>query len=219
MGQVEGVVLGASQFECFLCRPSDELVYARSLDSYALCGLGPIVPAYSVVASMNHIGSASDALKEAPGLLSFAHNIRSTLTERFGSCVMTEHGRVPVCVDISGMTDVHCYHAHFLLFPAAPPVEDRAAHYFAKIFSASTLLEALSVAAEFEDYFLVSDSGHSYKVMTRPTKVIRQFSRLLISDALGCPERANWRKFPERERASASAQELRSAFPGNGVQS
>jgi hypothetical protein len=202
--------LTGSNEHCFLCAPETALVYELNGTGIALCGLGPLVAGYSLVATRSHIRSVADAmLGEAPDFLSFAVGIRRKLSERFGSCLMTEHGRVPVCVDISGTTDPHCYHAHFLLFPAAPPIEDRARGHFAKAEEAHALSDAMQLAAQHEEYFLFSPSTDRFLVLTRPGKLVRQFARFLVADALGASDLANWRRFPSFDEAANQAAELK----------
>jgi hypothetical protein len=195
---------------CFLCNPDSEVVYYRDKTSIALCGLGPLVKGYSLVAARNHVHSAADAaLDECVGLLEGLSAVRRHLSHRFGSCLVTEHGRVPVCVNVSGTTDPHCYHAHFLLFPAAPIVETAVRAPFAVIQEASDLAEALKVASTHEEYFLFSPTDTRFLVLTRPGKLVRQFSRMIVASALGEEKLANWRRFPNRESAVADAVELR----------
>src|SRR5712692_1420988 len=119
---------------CFLCNPETGLVYWNDRTNIALCGLGPIVKGYSVVAPRSHVRSAADAAAgEAVEFLAFASEVRAKLSELYGPCLLTEHGRLPVCVDVSGTTDPHCYHAHFLMFPGVSTLEDKARSYFAHV--------------------------------------------------------------------------------------
>ncbi len=199
--------------ECFLCRPQATLIYDRGGFGFALCGLGPLVDGYSVIGATNHVRSAADLEGDEAGeFLKFVQKVRESLIQRYGSCLMTEHGRLPVCVDVSGSTDPHCYHAHFLLFPGVPSLEAKAREYFAGAETATTLEEALAAARSHEEYFLFSPSPQRFVVMTRPGKLMRQFARYLVADALGRPELANWRKFPALETALGEAQVLRSIF-------
>lgn len=198
---------------CFLCNPDADLVYQSDCTSLALCGLGPIVKGYSVVATRRHIGSAADAAAgEATEFPTFASDIRSKLAGLYGQCLVTEHGRLPVCVDVSGTTDPHCYHAHFLMFPGAPAVEATARSYFRKAEYASSLEEALEIARSHKEYFLVSPDPQRFVIMTRPGRLIRQFARLLVAESLGYPELANWRHHSLREDAALTAAELRGLF-------
>jgi diadenosine tetraphosphate (Ap4A) HIT family hydrolase len=201
--------IGSDQ-RCFLCSPDPALVYASDGSGIALCGLGPLVTGYSLVATRKHVRSAADAmLGEAPDFLSFAVGIRRKLSARFGSCLMTEHGRVHTCIDVSGTTDPHCYHAHFLLFPAAPRIEDQALEHFAKAEEAPTLIDAMRFAAQHEEYFFFSPSPDRFLVLTRPGKLVRQFARFLVADALDASDLANWRRFPSFDEAANQAAELK----------
>jgi hypothetical protein len=143
------------------------------------------------------------------GFVVFANEIRSLLTEAHGSCLITEHGRLPVCLDITRATEPHCFHAHLLMFPGVPAIEDSARPYFAKIELARNLIEALHLARRHREYYLLSPDPGRFLVMTRPGRIIRQFSRFLVAQTLGRPELANWRRFSDRERALSSAIVLR----------
>lgn len=198
---------------CFLCSPDADLMYWSNRTSLALCGLGPIVKGYSVVAPRLHIRSAADAAAgEVSEFLAFASDVRAKLSKLYGQCLLTEHGRLPVCIDISGTTDPHYYHAHFLMFPGVPALEDKASSYFARVKYASSLAEALEIARVENEYFLLSPDPQRFVVMTRPGRLIRQFARLLVAESLGRPELANWRRYSLREEAVSAAAELRGSF-------
>jgi hypothetical protein len=200
-------------WSCFLCDPDADLVYVSNDAGAALCGLGPVVTGYSVVSTKAHIRSAADAAAgEAPGFAAFASAVRARLSSQFGSCLLTEHGRVPACFDVSRTADPHCYHAHFLLFPAAPPLEPKARTYFARAQQASSLDVALELAASHAEYFLFSQDPSSFLVLTRPGRLIRQFARMLVAESLGRPELANWRRHSMRREAVDTAARLRPLF-------
>lgn len=195
---------------CFLCGPDPELVYSCDETGVAICGLGPIVEGYSVVATRLHVRSMADAATgESPALLDYVARIRQLLTDRYGSCLATEHGRVPVCARTSNPADPHCYHAHFLMLPGSPTVEQTARAYFARAFEAATLQEALTIARLHDEYFLLSPDPSYYVILTHPGRIFRQFSRWLVANALDQPQLADWRRAPMREKAAATATDLR----------
>lgn len=200
------------QQQCFLCNPPNDLVYASSEHGIALCGLGPLSDGYSVVASREHVGSVADLSPRCPEFLQFANHVRSFLSSEFGSCIVTEHGRVPVCVDVSGTSDAHCFHAHLLFFAGVPDITAAAVPYFAKKQQYGTLEEAAAAAKDNSEYFLVSGSPARASVLTRPGRLIRQFARVLVADAIGKPELTNWRTRPQRHQAVAEAARLRAKW-------
>lgn len=202
-----------SASECFLCQPESDLVYHGVAEGFALCGLGPVVDGYSVVATREHIRSTAD-LTDEPGqkFQNFAVDVRSRLIEKFGSCLMTEHGRLPLCADYSGTSEPHCYHAHFLLFPSVIDLEQRARSFFRKTDEFVSLGDALKFAGLAQEYYLFSTTPARFLIMTRPGRIIRQFSRFLVADSLGQPELADWRRHSNRSQASAMAQILRNQF-------
>jgi hypothetical protein len=202
---------------CFLCAPEADLIYASNTSAFALCGLGPIVPGYSLVATTRHTASAADAIAESSELPEFAEQIREILASRHGNCFVTEHGRVPVCFDPSGTSDPHCYHAHFLLFPGVPDIVKAAKPYFAQIREANALKGALELAQQEKEYFLISPSPTEAYIMSRPGRLIRQFARVLVADATGNRDLANWRKYPNRESCVSTAKSLRDLLSGGSA--
>ena len=129
------------------------------------------------------------------------------LEEVHGSCLVTEHGRLPVCVDTM-TSDRHCYHAHFLLFPGAPTVTDKAASYFASVDTAHSLNAALQIARTRKEYFLLSPTPQQFLIMSQQKNIPAQFARLLVATAMGHPSHADWRRHPDRSRAATMARTL-----------
>src|SRR6266478_6964405 len=201
--------------DCFLCTPENDLIYHSDTAAFALCGLGPIVEGYSVVATRNHARSSADLTSvEGKEFQNFAVGVRSKLTSKFDSCLMTEHGRLPVCVDSSGTSEPHCYHAHFLFFPGAGDLGENARSYFRKTDVFDYLSTALESTRSLEEYYLYSPTPSRFLIMTRPGRLIRQFSRYLVAESLGQPELADWRRHPMRSEAVSMAQILRELFVG-----
>ena len=193
---------------CFLCSPPPDLVYRRDSGSIALCGLGPLVRSYSLVATRRHIRSCADAALEEPGFGTSLASVRTMLKDMYGSCLVTEHGRLPVCIDRMA-SDRHCYHAHFLLFPGAPSVAEAAASHFDSVVTADCLDAALGIARMCDEYFLLSPTPQQFIVMSKYKKIPRQFARLLVAAATGHPQNADWRRYPDRRHAVQMASELR----------
>lgn len=195
---------------CFLCRPDESLVFDRSQEGVALCGLGPIVNGYTVVGTSVHVKSAADAVTAGmDGFLEFAESVRAFLTHRYGSCLMTEHGRVPVCTSVRRAHEAHCFHSHFLLFPGCGDVTADALAYCELVTSASNLKEALRCADQLPEYFMVSPSPGTCCVLRGRGLVPRQFARYLVASNLGLPELADWRLEPNYSVASDTASVFR----------
>jgi diadenosine tetraphosphate (Ap4A) HIT family hydrolase len=198
---------------CFLCAPEHELIYLTDQVGLALCGLGPLLEGYSVVATTEHVRSAADnEEKKSAQFVNFATLVRSTLISRFGSCLMTEHGRLPLCINHSGTSEPHCYHAHFLLFPGAKSIEERARSFFRSTQVFDSLKTALESTQNSEEYYLLSPTPTRFLIMTRPGRMMRQFSRFLVAESLGQPELANWRRHANRNDAVSTARNLKALF-------
>ena len=197
---------------CFLCSPDEALVYTRTAAGTALCGLGPIVKDYSVVGTSLHVRSAADALMSGIEFLSFAEEIRTFLIAQHGSCLLTEHGRVPVCAGVPGAHESHCFHAHFLFFPSGPDVMDEVAKQCELFSTANNLTDALVSASNLPDYFLISPDPHNYRVFRSLGRLPRQFARHMVASELGFPELADWRLHAGYSNAKQTAAALRESF-------
>jgi hypothetical protein len=197
---------------CFLCEVPLDLMYTESETAIALCGLGPLVPGYTVVGAKAHVASAADVSSQDQGFLDFAESVRSFLARHYGSCLVTEHGRMPACVGPAGEPDTHCFHAHFLMFPGVALASDSARTYFASCQTFPSTREALESALGVAEYFFISPSAGEASILTRPGRLIPQFARMLVANATGHPELANWRKAPLRDQCLSMATQLRALW-------
>ena len=199
--------------DCFLCSPDQALVYSRTEAGTALCGLGPIVKDYSVVGAPLHVRSAADALKSGiDEFLSFAEEIRTFLIARHGSCLLTEHGRVPLCAGLPGAHESHCFHAHFLFFPRGPEVMGDVAKQCQLFSTANSLSDAVVLADDLPDYFLISPDPHDYRLFRSLGRLPRQFARYMVASNLGFPELADWRLHASYSNAKRAAALLRESY-------
>lgn len=201
---------------CFLCSPSPELVFLESQNFYALAGLGPIVDGYCVIAAKAHSRSMADI---APQLWaerdSFLATIRARLTAMYGSCLVTEHGRMAVCA--ADEHDHHCFHAHFLVFPGAQDVSVLAGSYFAHTVEFPSISAALASGALHPEYLLTSPDRNRLFIHSTPLNAPRQLARFLVAWENGDPHLADWKAWPQRERAISIANTLRAAFAAREI--
>ena len=202
---------------CFLCAPKERLIYYRNSPMFAMGGLGPIVDGYSIIAHEQHIRAMADIPEsDVNSALPFFTHIRRGLFERFGSCVITEHGRMALCTDpAESSDDPHCYHAHLLAFPGAPNPVQYASTYFRQVTEFRALEDALALVRAGDEYFLFSPSEDSFFVMEGGLNVPRQFARQVMAISLKCPHLADWRRNPNWDRTLRIASDLRQQFQGS----
>src|ERR1041385_4497204 len=196
--------------DCFVCSPSPELVFLESRNFYALAGLGPIVDGYCVIAAKSHVKSMADV---PPSMMAergdFLTSVRTKLMAMYGRCLITEHGRMTVC---STEHDHHCFHAHFLVFPGAADISELANSYFSKSREFGSLEECLADGALGPEYFLISSNPSSFLTYSTPLNAPRQLARYLVAWNTGNTHLADWKNWPQRDRAKDIAENLRSAF-------
>jgi hypothetical protein len=198
---------------CFLCDPSRDLVFFTCDDFFALAGLGPVVDGYSVLAARPHLKSMADMPSQlAQKRDALVHVLRDRLSRKYGGCLITEHGRMAVCAEDDNDHEAHCFHAHFLIFPGVHDVTEMASSYFGKVKEFNELGIALSHAAQCEEYVLISPTPKCFRIFSAPLNIPRQLTRFLVAHHANVLHLANWRDQPNRERAEAIADNLRSLF-------
>lgn len=190
---------------CFLCSPSEDLVISRSCDLLLMAGLGPITERYMVLGTTRHSRSFADAYEQSPSIVDDITNLRAKLEAGRAPLLLTEHGRVPMCSDGESYHDMHCFHAHFLLFEGRSAVKPIAARYFLTKYEFGDLETALKMAATLDHYFLLSDNSHKYTIFSDPLNIQRQFFRMIVAHTEGQLELADWKHRPNHDVAIAIA--------------
>jgi hypothetical protein len=147
--------------------------------------------------------------------------VRTWLTDNYGPFLLTEHGRIPICDDegSSSAHDDHCYHAHLLAFQTNLEIDAVIDTYFRRSAHFGDTASALGYAAALETYVSVSQALDSVNVYSGPLNIPRQLTRSLVASRLGTFELSDWRAFPDRPTAIATAARLRPSFAdrfGNG---
>lgn len=200
----------SSREDCFLCRPSAQLLAHVGGECYTMAGLGPVCDCYALVATYQH---GRIQTPDNPVLLKtiaeYCEISQRILSEKFGSCVLAEHGKIPVC-NPNRPAGSHCFHPHFLLFPGAPdPLPEFEDYFSSKGDRFKSLTEAVRHAARLPSYLLGSSRPGQYTVFPIENGLPRQFARLVVADSLGLPELASWLTHPNGEWATRNAEVLR----------
>jgi hypothetical protein len=197
---------------CFLCLPSPELAFLESQNFYALAGLGPIVDGYWL---LYHRGESA---RKINGRRPTGDDPRKELVfsarEKQAHCDVRKlpYNRAWSDDGMYDEHDHHCFHAHLLAFPGANDVSAFADSYFAASQAFSKLDDALAHGAQCDEYLLVSPSTNSFTIFSTPLNVPRQLARYLVAWNTGNAHLADWRAWPQRDRAIAIAEGLRSAL-------
>lgn len=207
-------ILEATRKDCFLCRPATRLLVDVGAESFTMAGIGPQVPCYTIVSTIEHVDQLNDvcAIDE---FASYVERIRSVLVKEFGSCLLTEHGHLPLCT-LANTHTVHCYHPHVLLFPGVSGVQLAAAEQFqAQGVSFDSLSQALKFGRELDQYFLISDDPSSLDVYHAEDGLPRQLARVLVAENVGHIDQASWRNFPDFSKAEQNAAQLKKLLKRN----
>jgi hypothetical protein len=202
------------QASCFLCSPANDLAIADRANFRLIAGLGPIVDNYHIIASHFHTRSMADLATEDPRAIDELVALRTEIEATVGPSLVTEHGRVPVCRDDGDDHELHCHHAHMLVFPGAPGIDAIVSRYYSSSAAFSALHQALYHAANLEAYLLVSPTPSSFIVYSDPLNAPRQLARTAVAYTLNEFNKADWRARPDRGEAARIGRRLRNILGG-----
>jgi hypothetical protein len=195
---------------CFLCNPDRGWVYSQTQDFYAMLGLGPIVEGYSLIGTVAHVPSMLD-LTEAgvDRLVAFTDSIREYLAPHYGDAIITEHGRVPPCVDRDrDGQQAHCFHAHRLVFPISADLTESIRRYGLEIREYASFKDCWRDFSWRGEYLYYERADGSCVAASAPMRTVRQFFRYRLAESLGHPELADWKAYPRLKVVEAAKNRL-----------
>lgn len=193
---------------CFLCQPDPSLVHTTSDSFYAMFALGPLRLGYSLIAAREHVPSMFDLdPAAAEELARFTVAVRRRLWPLFGRVVVTEHGRVPPCLNAFVHThEPHCLHAHRLVFTGVSEMRLGSAALGVRRFA--SYADARKKFRDRGQYLYLEGPDGNCELTSVSGPITRQFFRRLAAAMLGEPELADWRAHPREELMWAAARRL-----------
>jgi hypothetical protein len=197
---------------CFLCNPDQQWVYARTNSFYAMLGLGPIVEGYSLIGTVAHVPSMLDLPEaEVDRLVEFTAQIRERLARDYGKAIITEHGRVPPCVDRDrDGQQAHCFHAHRLVFPVNIDLAASLIKYGFEVDEYYGFKDCWRQFSWKGEYLYYERADGGCLIATAPVRTVRQFFRYKVAETLGHPELADWKEHPRRKVVESALARLSS---------
>jgi len=198
--------------DCFLCRPSANLLGDIGQAGYVVAGLGPLSTGYAVIATHAHLRGLAEAdAAQRVAYAEYAAGIANELAAAYDSCFVVEHGNMAVC-GISEEGRAHCFHPHFLVIPGTAANVEPFLEYFGTSESFDTLADAVSYAADLGQYVLAGQAAGPFHVFFPRGDLPRQFARALVAEQIGVEHLASWRDVPDLPKTVANAEALRKAL-------
>ena len=148
--------------------------------------LGQIVEGYLLIAPKEHyscIGAMPD--KQIDEFIALKEKIGNKLQKAYGPAIFFEHG-------VIGQTVLHA-HMHAIPFPYEKDLFENYAKIFPKYRKLDSLKELKDVWTKEGVYLYYEINTHKYAFFTH---IVPQYARITVANALGVPERANWRAMP-----------------------
>jgi diadenosine tetraphosphate (Ap4A) HIT family hydrolase len=195
---------------CVFCAPADELVVATAPNFGVCLDVAPLAAGHLILHSAEHHACSGEVPRELFAELKTVKQAAvSALRRRYGSVTLYEHGRAGHCLT-DGPEHRLCHHFHLHCVPTEVDVSDELATRFSSV-QVSDYGQLTDLYEEYGDYLYVenADGEGVYFVVDRPIE--RHLLRTLISRAMGCPERADWKNYPSTELLERGMADLRAA--------
>lgn len=203
-----------TESDCRFCGFFSGDVQARLVDtpwladeSYAaLASIGSIVPGWSLVSPKAHVlNLAAEYQKES--FWKFTDDAVRAVTSEYGSVTIFEHGS---CSSQS-LTSCGTVHAHLHVVPLAFSLIDAAVRYDRSVSWAKCLASDVKSYSNGREYLFVSDEYRSSETagfILILEKETSQFFRRVIADAIGEPDKFDYKKYDLLGRAEETAEIL-----------
>ncbi|MET0118876.1 MAG: hypothetical protein ABW090_15745 [Sedimenticola sp.] len=193
--------------DCIFCQlPGDREIASSAGYRLAWC-LGPVTRGHVVMVPDVHEGGLLDLPKERlPDLDRCRQEIRRLWKDRYGGCMLIEHGRHG--------HDRQRYHshAHLHIIPLAISIRSEIITRYGDPIEGSYSAQRVPIAGEY--LFLADEEGNDCFVMFGK-KPPRMVFRSLLARQLGVPEKLlDWKVFPRREIAAETRSDALAILEG-----
>ena len=172
----------------------------------AIASVGALVPGWSLVVPKSHGYNLASHYKSAE-FHRFVQLAVSRIEERYGPVVVFEHGSV----EPDSATSCGTAHAHLHLVPVALDLAAAALKGDSTLPWRSALITEVSDAVGDDEYLFVAnryDGEATAGTLTTLAIGRSQFFRRLIASHLGCPDKFDYKQFPNISVAMGTASAL-----------
>jgi diadenosine tetraphosphate (Ap4A) HIT family hydrolase len=185
---------------CVFCAVSPQIIIKSTPFFHVVADPYPITRGHMMIISRQHYGCCGELDTHAfIALNHLRENVEKIYKARYGRFVCYEHGRAGSCTNVSGTSECHHMHLHFL-----PILVD-----LHRLIDASitryriAFLDLADFYNTYGSYLLTGNSTagyHFYNLSSIDTTGLPpHYIRSKIASAIGCPQRANWETMPVGE--------------------
>lgn len=145
-----------------------------------------------MIISRQHYGCCGELDTQAfVALNNLREHVEKIYETRYGRFVRYEHGRAGSCTNVSGTSECHHMHLHFLpiLVDLHRLINDNITRYRIAFLDLSDFYNT------YGNYLLTgnaTDGYHFYNLSSVEKKLPSHYIRNKIANTIGCPQRANW---------------------------
>ncbi len=149
-----------------------------------------------MIISRQHYGCCGELDTQAfIALNHLREQVEKIYKARYGRFVCYEHGRAGSCTNLSGTSECHHMHLHFLpiLVDLHRLIDEKITRYRIEFPDLSNLYNT------YGNYLLTGNATagyHFYNLSSIATELPPHYIRSKIASTIGCPQRANWETMP-----------------------
>lgn len=187
-------------------------VIINSENFTVIASFGQLTEGYLLVITKQHFASMSHIPEDYYGELEDLNTqIRKLLSASYGPTLVFEHGPMPFSESHSsaegGGACVDHAHLHYVPINSWKRIHLHLNQNF-HWRQVSKLKELTIQAIKSQPYFYIETPEHERMIYTVAPETPSQYIRRLIADAIGEPQKWNWREYPESERLISTVNRL-----------
>jgi diadenosine tetraphosphate (Ap4A) HIT family hydrolase len=182
------------QSGCVFCAPNPQLMVSSGVNFGVCFDIAPLTPGHLILHSAEHHACAGELpAHHLAELIEIKQALAQMLRDTYGAVTFYEHGRAGHCLT-DGPEHRLCHHFHLHAVPVEVDISGPLAQRFDRI-DATGVDQLPELYEQYGDYLYVEsgDGKGSYFVVDRPIE--RHLLRTMISEAIGEPQRADWKSY------------------------
>lgn len=186
---------------CVFCTPPEQKVLFETEHFYVTYDASPLTEGHVLIHTKDHIGCAAEVDPEQFDEFLLVKDFAATLlSDIYGRVSFYEHGRAGHCSII--LDDKVCHHFHLHALPIDSKIHETISQRFRRL-SVNGYSQLPQFYEEYGTYLYFEDSEGEMHYFPVKDDLEPHYFRTIISDALGTPERADYKTYTNRDEINA----------------
>ena len=195
---------------CIFCEPPQKKILLETDNFYVSYDASPLAEGHILIHTKEHIGCLAEVSEELfEELLEIKQELSKTIKNIYGYVSAYEHGRAGHCSII--VDDKICHHFHLHLLPLKADLQKVMGERF-RMHQMGSFNDISRLYEEFGTYLFFENADGEMYYFPAKDDLEPHYLRTIISNALGTPERADYKIYTNRDEINSFIDKLRSYY-------